>query len=73
MKRILSKLGGWPVLESNHWTESDFNWIKSVYKLEKLGYPANYFMSLVVDVDLKNSSQRIITVSIKKYLKFMTS
>lgn len=65
LKNIFSQLGGWPVLGPVNWTESDFNWIKSVYKFRELGYSGNYFMYFGVSVDLKNSTQRIIDVSIE--------
>lgn len=61
---ILKDLGGWPVLKGLIWNEADFDWRKSVYKLRKVGYSADYFIGFFVEVDIKNSTRRIIYVSI---------
>ncbi|XP_053978584.1 neprilysin-2 isoform X1 [Hylaeus volcanicus] len=58
--KILSKLGGWPVLDGDNWNENDFNWKESVYKFRKMGYSVDYYIDFSIGVDLKNSTQRII-------------
>lgn len=61
---ILTELGGWPVLEGPMWREADFDWRKSVYKFRKVGYSVDYFIDFSVGVDVKNSTKRIIDVSL---------
>ncbi|XP_014207872.1 neprilysin-2-like [Copidosoma floridanum] len=56
----LKELGGWPVLMNNSWVEDDWSWTESVYKLRKMGYSVNYFISIRMDTDLKNNTKRII-------------
>lgn len=63
VKQILTKLGGWPVLEGNTWKENDFDWKTSVYKFRKQGYSVDYFLDFSVGIDLKNSTKRILDVS----------
>lgn len=60
MKYILKHLGGWPVLEGDHWNEGDFSWRSSVYKFRKYGYSVDYFIDFSVGVNLKNSTERLI-------------
>jgi hypothetical protein len=68
---ILKKLGGWPVL-LNTWSDNFFDWKNSVYVNRKIGYSVDYFLSLDIDTDPKNSSKRIITVSYLKDINFIT-
>lgn len=61
---ILKQLGGWPVLEGDRWSEGDFDWRQSVYNFRKAGYSVDYFIDFSVGIDLKNSTKRIIDVSL---------
>jgi hypothetical protein len=63
MHDILKKLGGWPVLEGEDWNPSTFSWIESVYRFRHLGYSVDYFIDFSVTTDVKNSTYRIIDVS----------
>lgn len=56
-------IGGWPVLKGDNWSESNFDWTESIYKLRKWGYSANYISNVYVGINPKNSSQRVIMVS----------
>lgn len=69
IKEILKELGGWPVLEGDMWNEGNFDWRKSVYKFRKAGYSVDYFIDFSVGIDLKNSTRRIIDVSILTFFK----
>ena len=60
---MLKKLGGWPVLEKD-WNEGEFSWKDSVYKFRKEGFSVDYFIDFSVTTDLKNTTVRIIDVSI---------
>ncbi|XP_015600086.1 neprilysin-2 isoform X3 [Cephus cinctus] len=60
LKKILQKLGGWPVLDGDSWKDGDFDWKKSVYVFRKMGYSVDYFIDFSIGVDLKNSTKRVI-------------
>lgn len=62
MKELITKLGGWPVLEGSNWKDGDFDWKQSVYKFRKVGYSVDYFIDFSVGIDFKNSTKRIIDV-----------
>lgn len=64
MKLILKQLGGWPALEGPRWNDGDFDWRQSVYKFRTAGYSVDYFIDFSVGIDVKNSTKRIIDVSI---------
>ena len=59
---LLKSLGGWPVLEKNKWEDRFFEWKHSTYELRRLGYSTDYFFTFITDIDLKNSSKRVIHV-----------
>lgn len=61
---IIKKLGGWPVLEGEMWKDTNFNWISSVYNFRELGYSVDYFLDFSIGVDLKNSTKRVLDVSV---------
>ncbi|CAG2167395.1 unnamed protein product, partial [Oppiella nova] len=57
---LMDKFGGWPVLESSQWNESNFNWFESYIKLRQIGVVDNMLISIFVDIDDKNSSKRVL-------------
>ena len=61
-KDVLQKLGGWPVLEKD-WDESSFDWKEAVYKFRKEGFSVDYIFDFSINIDLKNSTTRVIDVS----------
>lgn len=64
IKNILDNLGGWPVLEGTSWYDGKFDWKQTMYVLRSIGYEANYFLSVYITKDLRDTSRKIITVSI---------
>ncbi|XP_057335134.1 neprilysin-2-like [Microplitis mediator] len=49
LKEVISKLGGWPVVEGDKWNEKDFDWIKFVSQAENIGYVSGQsFMYFIV-------------------------
>ncbi|XP_057333738.1 neprilysin-2-like [Microplitis mediator] len=38
LKEVISKFGGWPVVEGDKWKETDFDWIKFAHKSGSMGY-----------------------------------
>ena len=61
---LLKEFGGWPVLEGDSWNDGAFSWKESVYKFREAGFSVDYFIDFSVGTDLKNSSSRIIDVSL---------
>ncbi|XP_033211568.1 neprilysin-2-like [Belonocnema kinseyi] len=57
----LKKAGGWPVLERK-WDEESFNWKRSTYALQEMGYYAWYFFDFKVSIDASNSAKRVLTI-----------
>lgn len=58
LKRLLNKIGGWPIIDKN-WQEDSYNWIPAyVFLRSRLGL--NYIINMYVDIDSKNTSQRVI-------------
>lgn len=62
-KEILKTLGGWPVLEKD-WNEEAFDWKETTYKFRKEGFSVDYIFDFSINIDLKNSTFRVIDVSL---------
>jgi len=61
---IQEEMGGWPVVKGDAWDESKWTWQQSVKDFRKRGYSTDYIFDFSVGTDLKNSSRRIIDVSL---------
>lgn len=61
-KLLLSKIGGWPVLEGPLWNEKKFDWIHAMYKMRRLGLAMNSMIVIRPGADSRNSSKNIINV-----------
>ena len=53
LKDLITKLGGWPVVEGNKWNDQDFRWYKLMYKFREEGLLTKSFHSIGVSTDLK--------------------
>ncbi|KAJ3653925.1 hypothetical protein Zmor_013149 [Zophobas morio] len=58
----LGKNGGWPVIDPN-WNERKFDWKQVLFRLRRSGWYANFFVAMQIDIDAKNSSRRILTIT----------
>lgn len=59
-------LGGWPCVNGDKWDRtSTWNWIETTRFMRKFGFSHNYLFSVTVDIDMKNSSGSVLTVSMK--------
>lgn len=63
VKKLINRLGGWPMLDGYNWDEKKFNWLQATYKLRDLGYPYGMFLDLTVDFDPENNNKLIYNVS----------
>jgi len=55
---LLNKLGGWPVLEGDKWSEKGFEWYTYTVKKMELGLSISEIMEPTVEPDFKNKSYR---------------
>ncbi|KAJ8664260.1 hypothetical protein QAD02_005922 [Eretmocerus hayati] len=58
-RKMLTKLGGWPVLQSS-WNESNFDWKNMIYRLRDAGLQFDQFINIYYENDLKNNSRSTI-------------
>jgi neprilysin len=65
MKRVIESLGGWPLIEGKNWQENVWYWQKILLKLELLGFNSNQVFAVSIDIDMKNSSKRLLYVSLE--------
>lgn len=61
---ILESFGGWPVVKGDLWMNDSFDWVEVVKKFRRMGLETSVFFALSVVSDLKNSSKRVLDVSI---------
>lgn len=66
---ILESYGGWPVVKGDSWSEANWNWIETIKKFRLSGLDIHIIFSFSVTTDYKNSSRRIIDVSMKWFLE----
>nr|WBW70064.1 venom protein [Lampona murina] len=59
----LKKFGGWPLIEVDDWEAEKFDWTNLIVELFKSGYINNMLFSVKVDIDAKNTSRSLISVS----------
>lgn len=52
------------MVKGESWDESSWTWVEAVKKFRKEGYSMDYILDFSVGIDLKNSTQRTIDVSI---------
>lgn len=63
---ILESFGGWPVLKGNLWSEGAFDWVETIKKFRRMGFDTYVIFAFSSETNLKNSSERILVVSIEK-------
>ena len=51
LRKILKKLGGWPVLDSHGWNPADFDIMKTNSKIINAGYPGYMIPKAGVYID----------------------
>ncbi|KAF2884565.1 hypothetical protein ILUMI_21604 [Ignelater luminosus] len=64
VKGVITKLGGWPVIEGTKWDESRFWWIQTCFQLRRLGYFYASLLDISVVVDPADKDRSIYKVSI---------
>lgn len=61
IKKVFKEMGGWPLIESN-WNEKKFDWKQLLYRLRRGGWHHDIFIKMYIDIDMQNTSRRILTV-----------
>ena len=60
IKKLLAKVGGWPVVEGDKWNAKNYSiWDQNV-KMLHLGYSSDYIFEVSIDADSKNNSHRVL-------------
>lgn len=67
IQNIMREMGGWPVVEGNNWTDVSWTWQKAAVDCREHGYSTDYVVDFSVGADLKNSSMRIVDVSLMSF------
>ncbi|XP_043285773.1 neprilysin-2-like [Venturia canescens] len=63
LRNQVDKLGGWPVLLGDAWTEDQFVWTDAIKKFRNAGYYYTALTSFKIHEDMMNSTKRIIYIS----------
>lgn len=64
MVDILKKYGNWPVVEGSNWKEDNWEWMAANRNISNDGLDDTLLFSLVVLTDQRNSSKRVLDVSL---------
>lgn len=60
---IHASLGGWPCVEGANWNrDSTYNWRDGTRDLLRTGFGHEQLFSILIDVDMRNSSRKRIMV-----------
>ncbi|XP_077508957.1 neprilysin-2-like isoform X3 [Amblyomma americanum] len=60
LKRVLTAIGGWPVVEGASWNASGFNWLDALVQYRSFGYSHDILLDLSVIPDFRNNTRYII-------------
>lgn len=62
---MLESYGGWPVVKGDLWSEDSFNWLEMIKKFRQTGLDTSIIFSFTVTTNLKNSTSRVLDVSVR--------
>lgn len=69
MIEVLNRYGGWPVVEGDEWQSENWNWLEASRNISSDGL-VELILDCHIEVEPKNSSKHILTVSILSRQKF---
>lgn len=64
MVEILERYGGWPVVRGNDWQSQNWEWTDANRNISKDGLDDTLLFTVAVMTDQKNSSKRVLDVSV---------
>lgn len=64
MVEILENYGGWPVVKGNNWKPEHWEWMDANRNISNDGLDDALLFALAVLTDQKNSSRRVLDVSV---------
>lgn len=64
MVEILERYGGWPVVKGSSWNEENWEWSDANRNISNDGLDDTLLFALTILTDQKNSSRRILDVSV---------
>lgn len=67
---ILEAFGGWPVVKGDSWTGENFFWVEMMKKFRMFGLQPTIIFSFSVVTDQKDSSKRLLDVSVIIIFRF---
>lgn len=67
MVDILKKYGGWPVVMGDNWNSNWFDWFEISNQISNDGF-FNLVLNWGIGIDLRNSTRRILIVSLILHL-----
>ncbi|XP_054159928.1 neprilysin-2-like [Oppia nitens] len=67
LMNYIKELGGWPVLEGNHWKETNFNFINTTLKLKNFGFNPNLIFQLRVAPNVVYNGEHMIYITELKF------
>lgn len=65
MVEILERYGGWPVVMGENWSADSWEWMDANLNISNDGLDDALLFALAILTDQKNSSTRILDVSLK--------
>lgn len=63
MEELLEKYGGWPVIKGDDWNSENWDWLNTSRRISNDGL-IDLILDCHIEVEPRNSSKHILTVSI---------
>lgn len=64
---LVDRLGGWPAVKGSSWLSRKFDLVRMMKRVKKLGFDTDTIFSVTVDVDSKNTTNRLLHISSGSY------
>ncbi|KAH8393939.1 hypothetical protein KR215_008613, partial [Drosophila sulfurigaster] len=63
---IANSMGGWPLIVGDKWDEDNWTWQDQIKKFHRGGFNMNYIIEFSIDVDLQNTTKRMMTLDVSE-------
>lgn len=68
LQNLLNEFGGWPAVLGKEWNGDHWDWVNATKAFRKRGLPSDIIFNFAVDVNYRNSTTRIIDVTMIAYV-----